>query len=103
MGPNALIRILFLEFILVLFAGFTVFRKELFLLTTGEFDPSTLTTEMYVLAGALGIPLLLSLILPCCSKEMLRKPVIEISMNTLYYKSNLRDCFSKMYPLLLLC
>jgi len=102
MGPNAIIRILNIEFMLVLFAGFTVFRKELLLLATGELKTS-LTTEMYVLGGGICIPLFLALLIPCCNKDTLRKPVIEISMNTLYYKSNLRDCASKAYPLLLIC
>jgi len=106
MGVNAILRLLHVEFILVLFAGYVVYRKQLYEMyekvAKGEVYTIEMSSELITLCVLLSVPLLATLIIPCCKKEYLRKKEIEVTFNTLYYKSNLRSFASKLYMFTLL-
>jgi len=89
MGLNAILRILLLEYILVIFSGFVTFRTELYAIYNGSIEESQLSNEFLTFGACLAIPLLLAILLPCCKKECLSKERTELNINTYYYKSNL--------------
>ena len=102
MGVNALFRILILEYSLCIYAGWVTLRKQILLVTTGEVESLKMDLEFTSFAFIMLVPAILLLILPCLSKDTLRHPVIESSVNTTYAKANLRSKWSKAYPLFLL-
>ena len=108
MGSNALIRILFLQYIMVLYAGFVVFRVEVTKIYSNyykndTFDYSGLDAPMFMSFTILVLaPLIIAMVSACQSKEKLREEYVELSFNTLYYKANLKSTWSKAYPLVFL-
>jgi hypothetical protein len=108
MGSNALIRILFLQYIMVLYAGFVVFRTEVTKIYSNYYksntlDYSGLDVPMFMSFTLLVlVPWILAMVSACSSKEKLRQEYVELSFNGLYYKANLRSFWSKAYPLVFL-
>lgn len=108
MGANALIRILFLQYIMVLYAGFVVFRTEVTKIYSNyyknnTFDYSDLDAPMFMSFIILVLaPWILAMVSACSSKEKLRHEYVELSFNTLYYKANLKSFWSKAYPMVFL-
>lgn len=101
-GPNMILRLLHLEFLMVLLAGYVTMRKQLMELVGGNIQNIEMTGEFMMLIVLLLAPFLICLVITFISKETLRKTFVEYSMNTLYHKANLRRFASKGYPFLLL-
>lgn len=102
MGVNAILRVLFLQYILVIFAGYTVFRTRITKIYLGKLKDLDMDREFASFAFCIFIPIMISTVLTCMPKERLRKEYTEITFNTLYYKSNLKSFWSKAYLLLFL-
>ena len=108
MGTNGLIRILFLQYIMVLYAGFVVFRTEVTKIYSNYYknnklDYSGLDAPMFMSFVFLVLaPWILAMVSACSSKERLRNEYTELSFNTLYYKANLKSFTSKAYPMVFL-
>lgn len=102
MGPNALLRVLVVEFLLVMFAGYVAFDKQYKLIRHGKFKDVAMGAEFTSYIVCLAIPLLVAAAIPTRSKEFLRREPIELSLNTFYYKADLMQRSSKAYPLVLL-
>lgn len=99
-GVNALVRILYMEFLMVLIAGFLAYDKEFRLLAAGKVPHETLDFEVFYFLVCTLIPITLTAGLPFVSKDILREERVEINIDTLYYKSNLSKWTGKVYPLL---
>ena len=101
-GPNMFLRIMFMEYILFIFAGFVSLRSQFMQVMSGDIDQIKAPMEIFCLFFLVLIPLVISIVLPCISKEKLRKERAEWCLDTLYHKSNLRSFSSKGYLFILL-
>ena len=102
MGVNAIFRVLFLQYILVIFAGYTVFRTRLTKIYLGEIKDLDMDREFASFAFCISIPIIIAVVVIFMPKERLREEYTELTFNTLYYKTNLKSFWSKAYFLLYL-
>ena len=82
-----------LEFFLVLFSGYVVFRREISEDRASGFEFNFFVTW-------LAVPVLATLVITFLPKEWLIKRQLSQHMDTLYFKSNLLFTSSKAYALI---
>lgn len=101
-GFNGLLRIIILQYMMVLFAFYITNRKQVILLQKGELNQMDLSVEVLTVSFFTIVLAVVLLSLPFLSKKKLRHPYLESCISTVYYKANLSSVRSKAYPLLLM-
>ena len=102
MGPNAIFRIVLLQYIMVLFAGYITMNKQIIQIYNGDLKNIEMSGEFVTFVFMTLTPLIVCLPMICLSKETLRNPYLEWNVGTAYWKANLISKWSKGYPFLLL-
>jgi drug/metabolite transporter (DMT)-like permease len=72
MGVSAIFRIVLLQYIMVLFAGYITMNKQIVQLYNGDIKNIEMTGEFLTFTFMTLTPLLILIPLPCLSKETLR-------------------------------